>query len=80
VLRLILLQGLKPVIIGSVAGLIAALALGRLLSSLLYGVKATDPVTFVIIAFLLLFVALLASNLPARRATKVDPISALRYE
>jgi putative ABC transport system permease protein len=80
VLRLILLQGLKPVIIGSVAGLIAASALGRVLSSLLYGVKATDPATFVIVALLLSFVALLACYLPARRAARVDPISALRYE
>jgi putative ABC transport system permease protein len=80
VLRLILAQGLKPVVIGSVAGLIAALALGRVLSSLLYGVTATDPATFVIVIFLLLFAAMLACYLPARRATKVDPMVALRFE
>jgi predicted permease len=80
VLRLILAQGLKPVAIGSVIGLIAALALGRVLASLLYGVTATDPATFVIVALLLSFVALLACYLPARRATKIDPMVALRNE
>jgi putative ABC transport system permease protein len=80
VLRLILAQGLKPVAIGSVIGLIAALALGRVLASLLYGVTATDPATFVIVALLLSFVALVACYLPARRATKVDPLSALRHD
>jgi ABC-type antimicrobial peptide transport system permease subunit len=80
VLRLILSQGLKPVVIGSVAGLIAALALGRVLSSLLYGVTATDPATFAVVVLLLSFAALLACWLPARRATKVDPMVALRRE
>jgi putative ABC transport system permease protein len=80
VLRLILAQGLKPVAIGSVFGLIAALALGRLLSSLLYGVTGADPATFAIVALLLSLAALLACWLPARRATKVDPMVALRRE
>ena len=80
VMRLILAQGLKPVVIGSVAGLIAALALGRVLSSLLYGVTATDPATFAIVSLLLSLAALLACYLPARRATKVDPMVALRNE
>ncbi|MBO0798029.1 MAG: ABC transporter permease [Blastocatellia bacterium] len=80
VLRLILAQGLKPVLIGSIAGLMAALALGRFLSSLLYGVKATDPATFVIAALLLSLVGLLACYLPARRATRIDPLAALRTE
>ena len=80
VLRMMLAQGLKPVVAGSVIGLIAALALGRVLSSLLYGVTATDPATFAIVALLLSLAALLACYLPARRATKVDPIVALRQE
>src|SRR5262249_9266765 len=80
VLRMILAQGLKPVVIGSVAGLIVALAVGRVLSSLLYGVTATDPVTIFIVVLLLSFVALLACYLPARRATKVDPMVSLRCE
>jgi predicted permease len=80
VLRLILAQGLKPVAIGSVAGLTAALALGRVLSSLLYGVTATDPATFAVVVLALSFAALLACWLPARRATTVDPMAALRRE
>jgi putative ABC transport system permease protein len=80
VLRMILTQGLKPVVIGSVAGLIVSLAFGRLLSSLLYGVTATDPVTFAVVVLLLSFAALMACWLPARRATKVDPMVALRCE
>jgi putative ABC transport system permease protein len=80
VLRIILAQGLKPVVIGAVVGLIAALALSRTLSSLLYDVTATDPATFAMAAFLLSFVALLACWIPARRATKVDPSIALRTE
>jgi putative ABC transport system permease protein len=80
VLRMVLAQGLKPVVIGSAAGLIASLALGRTLSSLLYGVTATDPATFAVVVLLLSFAALLACWLPARRATKVDPMAALRCE
>jgi putative ABC transport system permease protein len=80
VLRLILAQGLKPVVIGSAIGLIAALALSRLLASLLYGVTATDPATFAFVAFLLSLAALAACYIPARRATKIDPVVALRNE
>jgi putative ABC transport system permease protein len=80
VLRLILAQGLKPVVIGCVIGLIAALVLSRVLSSLLYGVTATDPATFAIVSLLLSFVALLACWIPARRAMKVDATNALRCE
>jgi putative ABC transport system permease protein len=80
VLRLILAQGLKPLVIGSGAGIIVALALGRALSSLLFGVSSTDPLTFAGIALLFIFVALLACWIPARRATKVDPLVALRHE
>jgi len=80
VLRMVLVGGLKPTLLGVAVGMAGALALGRLLSSLLYSVKPTDPVTFLAVATLLLASALLASIIPAYRATKVDPLVALRYE
>ena len=80
VLRLMMTQGMKPAIIGLAIGLAAALALTRLMKSLLFGVSATDPFTFAALAFLLMAVAMLACYFPARRATKVDPMIALRYE
>jgi predicted permease len=77
---LVIRQSLELVIAGAGLGVVAALALSRLLSSYLYGITAQDPLTFFVVACLLVCMALAAGYLPARRATKVDPIVALRYE
>jgi predicted permease len=80
VLRMVVLQGMKPAFLGVAIGVAGALALGRVLSTLVFGVKPTDPLTFLAVAVLLSAIALLASVIPAYRATKVDPMVALRYE
>ena len=80
VLRLIFGQSLMMLLVGTLIGLAGAFALTRLMSTLLFGVTATDPLTYVSVVGILTFVALLACYIPARRAAKVDPLIALRYE
>ncbi|MGH9711219.1 MAG: ABC transporter permease, partial [Candidatus Acidiferrales bacterium] len=80
ILRLVLRQGAQLTVIGGVVGIVAALALTRLMSSLLFGVSATDPLTFVAVAVLLAIVSGAACYIPAQRAVRVDPMVALRYE
>jgi putative ABC transport system permease protein len=80
VLSILIGQGLRLVLIGLSLGLAAAFAVTRALSSVLYGVKVTDLLTFAGISLLLAGVAVIASYIPAHRATKINPIEALRYE
>jgi len=80
VLKLILRSGMTLVVVGLTIGLAGALALTRLMSTLLFEVSPTDPITFGAVALCIIIAALLACYVPARRATKVDPLIALRYE
>ena len=80
VFKLVIGYGMRLVLIGVAIGLMASLVVTRLMKSLLFGVSASDPTTFAFIALLLVVTALLACWIPARRATKVDPMIALRYE
>ena len=77
---LVMGQGMKLAVLGVLLGLVGAVGLTRWLASLLYGVSVTDPLTFVVIVLLPMIVAALACWIPARRATKVDPMVALKYE
>ncbi len=80
VLRLVLRQGLIIVAVGAALGIVGSFALTRIMSTMLFGITATDPITFAAVTILMVLVALAASYVPARRATKVDPMVALRYE
>jgi len=80
VLKLVVMNGMKLALIGVAIGLVGAWALARFMKSLLFGVGATDVLTFTAVSICLLLAALLACYVPARRATKVDPLVALRYE
>jgi ABC-type antimicrobial peptide transport system permease subunit len=80
VLALVVKQGMTLVFLGIAGGFLLALGMTRLISGMLFGITSTDPLTFVGVAALLASVALLANYLPARRASKVDPMMALRYE
>lgn len=73
-------QSMRPVLIGAAVGIAGGAAVSGVLSSMLFGLSAYDPVAFVSVPLVLIGIALLASHMPARRATKVDPMIALRYE
>ena len=80
VLRLVVAQGTRVALMGAGVGVVAAFGLTRMMGKLLYGVAPSDPVTFIVVTFVLCGVAVVASYLPARRATRIDPLSALRSD
>ena len=80
VMKLVLEQAMRPVLIGGVVGVAACAVVSHVLSSMLFGLSAHDPIAFIFVPLLLLIVAMVASYIPARRAMGVDPIVALRYE
>jgi ABC-type antimicrobial peptide transport system permease subunit len=80
VVRMVLWQGLKPISVGTAIGVAGSLIFGGLLEKLLYGVSAADPLVLICVPLVLLAAALLASYIPARRATRIDPIIALRCD
>jgi hypothetical protein len=80
ILRFVVGEGLRPVVAGGVLGLLGAYTLTHLVAQFLYGIRPLDPLTFVVASFLLLTVAAVACLIPARRATRVDPMTALRHE
>jgi putative ABC transport system permease protein len=80
ILKLVVTDGMKPILLGLAIGLAASFALARVVSTLIFGISATDPLTFTLVALLLLFVSLIATILPASRATAIEPIRILREE
>ena len=80
IFRLVLREGIGPVFVGIAAGVVMVLGLARYLKAVLYGVSATDPITFVLAALALTLTAVVAISIPARRASRVDPMIALRYQ
>jgi putative ABC transport system permease protein len=80
VVRMVVTEGMTPTLIGLIIGIAGALALGRILATLIYGIQASDPLTFIAVSALLLIVALSASLIPAYRAARIEPIKALREE
>jgi ABC-type antimicrobial peptide transport system permease subunit len=80
VLKMVLADGLKPILLGVAIGYAVALGLGRVVSSLIFGVRPTDPLTFATVASLLVAVGVLATIVPAYRATRVEPVRTLRDE
>jgi ABC-type antimicrobial peptide transport system permease subunit len=80
VLRMVVTEGMTPTLIGVAIGLAGALALGRVLATLIYGIQATDPLTIASVSVLLIVIAMVASLIPAYRATHIEPVKALREE